>query len=519
MNQEKVFPYYLLAISLLGIFFALIITHKYGAGLSTDGARYLSTAENLLHGRGFYDYLDAPLTQFPPLYSLIIALVSFVTGADVFITAQYLNVLTLGLVIWLAGIFFRRLFPESILYAYIGSGVFVTSISLLRIASNILSDLLFLAMTIIFLMSASKWIEKPSRKNLVFLSVICAVSPLLRFAGLSFILTSSVMVFLYYKKERLKGIFFAALFGFLTSLPTLSWVIFHNYLQTGILFGVRKPPSIAGNLGTTIEKAVHWFIPYSVTNIIPEWLILVVVLTIVLTGNHLVDWKNWGRKLMSPNFLPNFIFLAFYTSVLIFNVSYSEVRWPFMDRIHIIILPSLMAIGFMTFRELKPVYLRRISTKTLQSMVVIFFILWLVYPLNNIQKYLRSAYYDGETSEYNLYNTRAQNESGLKEFIASLPVTPGDKIYSNYEPIAWFYTRHTILKLPQGPATPVAPNPEEILQNYPNWPGEDGRGYMIWMKELGFKPYVLSPDQLTQKVDFQLLFSSKQGDVYKLTSK
>ena len=97
-----------------------------------------------------------------------------------------------------------------------------------------------------------------------------------------------------------------------------------------------------------------------------------------------------------------------------------------------------------------PFYLRRIPLKALHTASVIIFIVWLAYPLNNIQKYLRSAYYNGETSEYNLYNTRAQNESGIREFVTSLEITPEDKVYSNYEPIAWFYSRHTILKLPQG---------------------------------------------------------------------
>jgi hypothetical protein len=148
---------------------------------------------------------------------------------------------------------------------------------------------------------------------------------------------------------------------------------------------------------------------------------------------------------------------------------------------------------------------------------VIVFILWLAYPLNGVQETLRSAYQDGETSEYNLYNTRAQNESGVKEFVESLLITSEDRVYSNYEPIAWLYARRTILKLPQGPVSPEPPDPNEVLKNYPDWPGEDGAGYVIWMKELGFKEYILSPGQLTSKANFELLFTSEQGDVYRIT--
>ncbi|MBK9926140.1 MAG: hypothetical protein IPP66_12715 [Anaerolineales bacterium] len=517
MNREKVFTLFLFFISLLGMLFAFIVTFRYGPGLATDGARYLSTAESLVNGNGFTEYLGVPLTQFPPVYSIFIAMIGFVTRADVFVIAQYLNILTFGVTIWLSGKFFRKLFPENFLYAYIGSGLFVTSLSLIRMASNVLSDLMFLAVTIMFLMLVTDYIENPLRKNLYILGLLCAVSPLLRYAGLTHIITVSVVILIVRQKEFFKGILQAGVFGFLASLPVLLWVYFHNYLQTGILFGTRLPPNPQGNLQVTIEKAIHWFIPYSVTERLPEWLILLVILVIFITGNRVMDWKNWGRQIISSKFLPSLIFIILYSLVLVFNVSYNEVRWPFMDRIHIIILPSVVAVGFMTARELLPLYLRRISVNKLYMAVVILFILWLAYPANNIQKYLRISYVNGEASEYNIYNTRALNESGVREFIESLSISSSDKIYSNYEPLAWLYARHTILKLPQGPVKPKAPDPQEVLANYPDWPGKDGAGYVVWMKELGFKEYVLAPEQLTSKANFELLFSSKQGDVYRLT--
>ena len=520
MRREKIFSSYLAFISLLGMSFAFIVTFRFGAGLATDGARYLSTAENLIKGNGFTEYLGVPLTQFPPVYSIIIAIIGLITRADVFVIATYLNILTFGLSIWLAGKFFQKLFPDNFIYAYIGSGVIVTSLSLLRMASNILSDLMFLALTIIFLNLATNYIDNPDRKNLWTLGLLCATSPLLRYAGLTHILTASLIILLLHQREWIKGIIIpAGAFGLLTSLPTLMWVYFHSYLQTGILFGTRLPPNPQGNLETTIEKAVHWFVPYSITDRIPEWVMIAFLLAVLVTGNKLTDWKSWRKQLTNSKFLPSLVFIFFYVLVLVFNVSYSEVRWPYMDRIHIIMLPSLMAIGFLTVRELMPFYLRKISLRKLHIATIIIFTIWLVYPFNNTQKYLRGGWTDGETSEYNIYNTRAQNESGVREFVESLSVSTDDKVYSNYEPMAWLYARHTIQKLPQGPVSPEPPNPDDVLVNYPDWPGSNGEGYVIWLKQLGFKEYVLPPDQLTAKANFELLYSSKYGDVYRITPK
>lgn len=358
LQTQKKFAIYLFLLSVFGMVLVYLVTYRFGPGLSTDGSRYLSTAQSLLEGRGFYDYLNAPLTQFPPLYSILIAGISPVTHLDVLVAGQYINILTFGLVIWLAGYFFYRIFPGEPLFHYFGSAIFATSISLLVMASNILSDLLFLAFTLAFLIAATDMLKKGTSGNVIVLGVIACLATFQRYAGLALIMTGVILILYLYRKNLFKGTLFAGLFGFLTVLPILLWVWFHNYLPTGILFGVRMPPEYFGNLQVTIEKAIHWFLPVTVTNLIPVWTILLIAVLLLVTGNRPADWRRWAHCLVTPYFLPSLVFFFFYLYVLIFNISYWEVRWPFMDRIHIIILPALLALLFLTIRELTPFYIR-----------------------------------------------------------------------------------------------------------------------------------------------------------------
>jgi hypothetical protein len=320
-------------------------------------------------------------------------------------------------------------------------------------------------------------------------------------------------------KNPLRGVLLAGLFGVFTGLPILLWVFFHNYLQTGILFGVRMPPVYLGNFLVTLEKAEHWFLPATLTNIIPSWTILLIVLLVLFTGNRFADWKRWWNHLGRPQFLPSAIFFILYLLVLVFNVSYWEVRYPYMDRIHIIILPALLALMFLTIRELTPFYLRNFSPRKLQFMSVIIFLIWLMFPLYNIQKYMRKAFYQGDISEFNMYNIPVLRDSGVQEFLSTQPALAEQKLYSNYEAAAWFLTRHSITKLPFGDVNEKRVDAAKVLQQFPTWPGEDGNGYLLWIKALSFKPYVLKPEQLTERADFQLLYSSKGGDIYLLTPK
>ncbi len=517
IRAQQKFAIYLFLLSIFGMVLVYLVTYRFGPGLSTDGSRYLSTAQSLIEGRGFYDYLNAPLTQFPPLYSILIAGISFFTHLDVFIAGQYLNILTFGLVIWLSGYFFYRIFPGEPLFHYFGSAIFATSLSLLIMASNLLSDLMFLGFTLAFLISSTDMLEKETSRSIFIVGVIACLSTFQRYAGLALIMTGSVLVLYLYRKRVLKGILVAGLFGFLTALPILLWVWFHNYVRTGILFGVRMPPVYLGNLQVTIEKAVHWFLPATVTNRIPVWAILLIVVLFLVTGNRLTDWKRWLHCLVTPYFLPSLVFFILYLFVLIFNISYWEVRWPYMDRIHIIILPALLALLFLTIRELTPSYIRILPPRTLKMISVAVFLLWLFFPLYNLQKYTVKAYSQGETSEYNMYNIPILRDSGIREYFASQPISPDQKIYSNYEAAAWFLTRHAITKLPYGEVTEKWVKPEEVLKKFPDWPGKDGSGYVIWIDELSFKPYVLSPDQLAERASFQLVHWSKGGEIYLLT--
>jgi hypothetical protein len=518
IRNQKRLGIYLLLLSVLGMTLVYLVTHRFGPGISTDGARYLSTAQSLVQGRGFYDYLHIPLTQFPPLYSILIAGIGLITGLDVFLAGQYLNILTFGLVISLAGYFYYRIFPNEPLFAYAGSTIFATSISLLIMASNILSDLLFLALILAFLILAVEVLETGSRKGIFWMGLVTAVSPFQRYAGLTLVITGAILLLFLYRKNLTRGILSAGFFGALTALPILLWVYFHNYLQTGILFGVRLPAVYLGNLRVALEKMEHWFLPATLTNLIPAWVIVLILFLTLIFGNRSADWKRWMNSLTSSSYLPSLIFLVLYLLVLVFNVSYFEVQYPYMDRIHIMILPALLALTFLTIRELTPAYLRKFESKNLQVFAAIVFLIWLSFPIYNLQKYIRKAYDQGDVSEFNMYNIAVLRDSGIKEYLSSQPV--GDqKVYSNYEAAAWFMTRYPITKLPFGDVDKKRVNAEEVLQRFPTWPGNDGNGYVIWIKALSFKPYVLKPEQLAERADFQLLYSSKGGDIYLLIPK
>src|SRR5512140_2979032 len=116
-------------LSLLGLIFVWITTSKYGAGVSSDAVRAMSTAQGLLAGRGFVDFTGTPYVLWPPLYPLLLAGLGLLTRLDVFHAAWHLNIVLFPVNTWLWGRLFERIFPGRLSYALLASlaGVFSSS--------------------------------------------------------------------------------------------------------------------------------------------------------------------------------------------------------------------------------------------------------------------------------------------------------------------------------------------------------------------------------------------------------
>jgi hypothetical protein len=148
---------FLFILSAAGIVLCTLATSKYGAGVAGDSIHYLSVAQNLLRGRGFIDYTDGPLILFPPLMSIILAGLAWVFKADVFIVGWILNIVLLGVNIFLSGLVLERIFPDRRVYFYISSMIVFTSASMLRMHASVLSDPLFFTMMLLFFLACEQY--------------------------------------------------------------------------------------------------------------------------------------------------------------------------------------------------------------------------------------------------------------------------------------------------------------------------------------------------------------------------
>lgn len=513
-SNQKTLNIYLGIMAIVGMMIIYIATSRFGPGVSGDSVRYLSVAENLLEGRGFYDYSLAPLLAWPPLYSLLLALLAIVTR-DVFIAGWALNIGLFGLTIVLTGRLIAMVVPEQPIYPLLAAVVIMVLPSLIRVYSIIAADGLFMVLCLLFFHQGTQYLRSGKVSNQIWMGIISILASLVKYPGLILSLLGCILIVVYHYRlnKNRTGLLHAAFFFVASTLPLTTWVIAHNWILHNSLFGDRGYAQPLGNIYIAVEKVLYWFIPYSIIQRTNPIVLLIFILLAALLIIQPESWRRWLARLSSAEILPLLLFTILYGLTLVFLVSYSEHHFYRVDRLHIaLIFPVLafLASAAVTLRLRWESMHRSWVVKVLAGVA---FLVWLAYPINNSRKYIVRSLAEGE-AENNLYNTRALRESEIVQYLESNQFLPNETLYSNHEGAAWFYTRHNVLVMPQGDRQEEdQQDAAKVLEQYASWPPEPG--YIIWF-DLGFKLHVLPPDELTSHAVITPLFESESGGVYQV---
>ena len=518
MRIPKPYIFYLLALSLAGGGLVILATSLYGAGVSADAVKNMATAANLLAGRGFLDHTNSPLVYWPPLYPLLLAGISSLTGWDVFVSGWYLNVLVMVANVFLAGLLVYEALRDRPLYAYLGGLILLVSESAVRIHANVASDPLYITFSLVFLLGANHYMETKSTRALWVMIACAALATLQRWLGAS-LMAMGGLIILVARWKRWTSLLRDWLVMGLSLVPVGCWIYFHNIRKYQTFWGNDSPtldPWI--NFNFSLTKIMHWFLPYN-----PRLDFILYNPLIVLGGIALLlgliarrgDGTAWWRTLRQPNVFPLVFFLPLSLVGMAFVVVTGDHQSPYSDRYYIGLLASVIVLLFITLDVLILPHLR-IDLKKSRSIVAVLFAIWLlVYPSYSMYKYISASMADGEISNYNYYNRRVYQENpAIPVFNELIAEHPEAYFYSNYADGMWFFTRHSTLLMPR---TSPKMDMTEIRKNYSGWPG-DKPGYILWFLPNEYK-HVVPPKLLREIAEVQLVFAREHGAIYSVEAK
>jgi len=509
--QRRRYWIFLACLALALVALGGVATSRYGAGVTSDAVKYMGVAQSLLDGNGLYDHRGLPLLSWPPLYSMTLAALAWLTGADVFVAAWYLNVLLLGVNLFLSGVIFARVFAEKPLYAYL-SGLFVfLSISSVRNHANIGSDAPYLTLTLAFLFALDGYIRKRSYRAFAWVVALSALAPLLRYVGMAFAVTGLLVILIEQRKSVRVMLRDGSILGVVSVVPIFWWLVIHNIMTYGSLFGTGdQVTDVWVNTQLALTKMLHWFVPYLsfLMPLLTRPFIVLGVLALILGVLNLRspgNWRVWWRVFAQPTHYPTLLYALVYFLAVAFTAVTSDHRYLHSDRYYFILLVPTMLLMFVTFERLIQPHLK-LTEKQISNALLVLFLVWSVYPLYGWREYLAEALARGEPTDYNLFNTRAYHEMPVVAEMQRLRETnPQWVAYSNYADAVWFYTRKPV-------RLPPNRNPPDLATAYTGWP-HDEPGYFVWFKPNEYKHY-LPPEELSQFATLELLYSDPSGDIY-----
>ncbi|HEX2897186.1 MAG TPA: hypothetical protein VHP63_03960, partial [candidate division Zixibacteria bacterium] len=175
-----------LAAAIAAALIILVISSKYGIGISPDSACYISIAENVNNGNGFAIYDLEPAVAWPPLYPTLLAVGKYL-NLDYKVWARIIGVILFSLLIYivskelisrLSGRFLKILSMAALLF----------SVPLIYVSKFAWSETLFILFVTMFLFKLEKSYHTHSAKEVLILAIFVALACLTRYVGVTLVI-------------------------------------------------------------------------------------------------------------------------------------------------------------------------------------------------------------------------------------------------------------------------------------------------------------------------------------------
>ncbi len=407
----------------------LLFATSPGIGVYSDSVMYVLTARSLLKRNGWTIYGD-PVTVFPPLYPLLLALPG-IFGVDPLDGARWLqaaffagNILWAGLLTYYLG--------RSVPAALVGSLVMCAAVDLTRYTALALSDGAFLFFWLPSFLLIMLYLDSGKSFYLFSSALLSALSTLTRYAGIAWIISGTLTLLLFGRRARVRS---ALWFLCLSIVPYFLWIARNARLGTamGRSFDVHAffgPQEFASLLHTFSGWLFQWVFPDSTLILIPVIFGAAGFARWFLRSNHRIPNTNAWYSMM--------IFALSYGGVLIASAMFFQADL-FRDSSRLLMpLHALFIIAVMVVLDewaRSPETPRaRLAGTILFSGIVLFFVsTWIPYII--------SLSGDGQG-----YASRAFRSSPLIQRIGM--TDPAVTIYSNLNLPVSLYTKRRMNPIP-----------------------------------------------------------------------
>ncbi len=432
------------ALAVLGTALILLREITFGVGMDADSTAYIAAARNLVAGNGLIVYEGRPLTLWPPLFPMLLA-VACLFGFDPADFAGLLNAGAFGASVFVSGWWLRTRL-ESRLPALWGTLAVLLSVTLTHWAAMAMSEPVFILFTLLSLIQTEKFLNNGKGSSLTWAAMFTTLACLTRYIGVTIVVT--VVMLLLLKRDTILEQFKRIAAYFMVSLTPLGVWMLRNLMATGTLAGYRQnTPNhpFLEHLERTPQVLAGWIHPSLTPKNMPVFTAVVggiclLALAIAVTYGLISSLRKMDTR---PSRSPIYTFGTFaLIYIIIIAVAASQGNTPLVNHRFLapIYVPLVLVVAFVVDRWLEYGYRaetpgrfgsRRIrgrlkSLLTLAPVSGLF--LWLAYPVAHNIHSIDKAINQGTS----IYTNERWADSDLMQYIEQhLAGIPRGRVYSN----------------------------------------------------------------------------------------
>lgn len=341
-NSRRTSALLMLVFAAAGACVLMILVTRQGVGVSPDSTIYIKAARSLLAGNGF-SVDGEPLTHFPPVYPMLLALTGFLQQEDPIGTGRLLAVVCYGVNLFLFGLAVQMCTARSIPATTGAVLFFLCSAPILLTHATALSEAPFITFYLAAFILLSLYIARPAPYLLLSAALMAGFAIAARYVGITLLPPMLIALFFFSDrplKNRLKNI---VLTMFCALLPLAVWLIRN-------MAAVNSPTD--RTLGVHLfnmqqaEVLINTIHDFMLPMPLPGWIrgVFVSLFFVFLTVGLLQE-KAHFKRFTSSNciVLPVLcgLFFLTYIGFLVVSISFFEAHIPLDNRI---LLPALLAL-------------------------------------------------------------------------------------------------------------------------------------------------------------------------------
>lgn len=269
--------------ALLAAYMTWLSTSLYGPGLSPDSTGYIRLARDISDNGLAFLFRDEAVAQ-PPLYSMILAATSVLTGKPVMHAAALLNVMLAAALVLVILVTVSRITHSTPVLMVIGV-LACFSVPLTAVWSMAWTEPLFILVAFLAMLTASG--NRHPTFSPLLAGLLAAFAVMTRYAGIVLIPIMAGFLLLSGDGNVRQRLRHAAIYCIPVTATLVLYVV-RNCILSGTAFGQRFPSQTGILENTSIVKdvVVGWFLPFRLRSWAPLLLLMAAV----------SGWFAWRRR-------------------------------------------------------------------------------------------------------------------------------------------------------------------------------------------------------------------------------